>query len=702
MKKIYFLLLALCLFSSVNSQIINFPDANFKAKLLTNNCASIDGIYGNYTDDVDTNNDGEIQKSEAIAVTGLKLDNASISNLSGIENFVNLLSLSFNSNAVSSVNLSSLSSLVDLTCSFNQLTNLDLSFISLLHFLDCSHNSITNIILPPCYDEGLNVSYNLLNTIEINTLNYTIYQFDCRNNPNLTELIIKDAAIETIYDNQYRSPLLLSNCPNLQYVCARQDHIQSVQSILNTNGNTNSHINTYCSFTPGGAYYTIQGNSKIDNNNNGCDVLDFALPNLKYNISDGTNSGSLISNTTENYNILVQAGTHTLTPVFENPSYFAASPSTATVTFPAQASPFSQNFCVTANGVHPDLEVTILPIIAARPGFDAKYKIIYKNKGNTTQSGTVNLTYDDSVLDLVAANPATSNQSINNLSWDFTNLLPFETREILVTLNVNSPLEIPAVNGGSILNYTATITSPATDEIPTDNTFAYNQTVVNSFDPNDISCLEGATVTTAKVGDYVHYMIRFENKGTANAQNIVVKSLVDLAKYDINSIVPIKGSHSFVTNIKAGNKVEFIFENINLPFDDVNNDGYVSFKIKIKSTLAAGDTFSKNASIYFDYNFPIETNTATTTIQTLGTKDFEFSSYFSLFPNPATTILNISYKADIEINSISIYNTLGQIVLVIPNAQNAKTIDVSGLKTGTYFIKINSDKGSSNSKFIKE
>ena len=34
MKKIYFLLLAFAIFTSANAQIINFPDANFKAKLL--------------------------------------------------------------------------------------------------------------------------------------------------------------------------------------------------------------------------------------------------------------------------------------------------------------------------------------------------------------------------------------------------------------------------------------------------------------------------------------------------------------------------------------------------------------------------------------------------------------------------------------------------------------------------------------------
>jgi hypothetical protein len=35
--------------------------------------------------------------------------------------------------------------------------------------------------------------------------------------------------------------------------------------------------------------------------------------------------------------------------------------------------------------------------------------------------------------------------------------------------------------------------------------------------------------------------------------------------------------------------VEFIFQGIQLPFDDANNDGYVVFKIKSKNTLAIGD-----------------------------------------------------------------------------------------------------------------
>jgi hypothetical protein len=166
-------------------------------------------------------------------------------------------------------------------------------------------------------------------------------------------------------------------------------------------------------------------------------------------------------------------------------------------------------------------------------------------------------------------------------------------------------------------------------------------------------------------------------------------------------LIPIDGSHPFVTRINNTNKVEFIFENINLPFDDANNDGYVAFKIKTKPTLVVGDYFSNTANIYFDYNFPIITNIATTTLALLAKSDFEFENYFNIYPNPANDVLNIETKQTISVTSINIYNTLGQIILVIPNAQQTQSVDVSTLKTGNYFLKINSDRGSSSVKFVK-
>ncbi|WP_244875461.1 T9SS type A sorting domain-containing protein [Flavobacterium enshiense] len=490
--------------------------------------------------------------------------------------------------------------------------------------------------------------------------------------------------------------------PGLRYICVNENEISRWQQSASQFGYVNCQINSYCSFVPGGVHYIVSGNNRFDSNNDGCDASDVLLKNLKFNLTDGVNSGVFISNATGQYSIPFTSGTHTITPVLENPSYFTISPPSVNVTFPTQASPYTQNFCVTINNPIADLEVVLLPLNAARPGFNASYKLIYKNKGNTTQSGSVNLTYNDAVLDFVSAYPVESNQANNSLSWDFTNLLPFETREITVALNVNSPTETPAVNDGDILHYTTAVTSAATDEMPNDNTFVFHQRVVNSYDPNDKTCIQGTTIAQSQVGKYVHYMIRFENTGTFPAQNIVVKDMIDTNKFDINSLVPLKGSHPFVTNITSGNKVEFIFENINLPFDDANNDGYVAFKIKTKPSLVVGNTFSNSASIYFDYNFPIVTNTATTTIQTLSTQDFGFGQYFSLYPNPVKDVLNIETKQTIEVSSINIYNQLGQLVLVVPNAHAISKVDVSALSSGNYFIKINSDKGTSNTKFIKQ
>ncbi|MDN3675881.1 hypothetical protein QWY90_00805 [Flavobacterium paronense] len=59
------------------------------------------------------------------------------------------------------------------------------------------------------------------------------------------------------------------------------------------------------------------------------------------------------------------------------------------------------------------------------------------------------------------------------------------------------------------------------DEHQTDNSNYLRQIVVGSLDPNDKTCVEGNEVAPEFIDEYVHYVIRFENTGTANAENIV-------------------------------------------------------------------------------------------------------------------------------------------------------------------------------------
>jgi hypothetical protein len=224
--------------------------------------------------------------------------------------------------------------------------------------------------------------------------------------------------------------------------------------------------------------------------------------------------------------------------------------------------------------------------------------------------------------------------------------------------------------------------------------------VVNSYDPNDKTCLEGDFVGPAKIGDYVHYVIRFENNGTANAQFVRILDEIDTSKFDISTLEPLHSSHNMITKISDGNKVEFFFDNINLPFDDANNDGYVMYKIKLKSNLVLGDSFSNTAAIYFDFNAPIITEPATTNIVQLNDQEFVKNS-IRLYPNPVRDILNISQANNEDIKSVRVYNLLGQQLEYIQMQSSQESINVSQLKTGNYILKLETENGILTQKFTK-
>lgn len=637
-----------------------------------------------------------------------------------VQGLINLTALDFHSNQIASIDLQGLTNLIYLNCSFNQLPTLDIQIgFTNLQTLECSVNQLTSLNVQGLQQlhylgcggnqlQSLNVqgltnltelycSSNQLSDLNLEGLS-SMHFLNCENN-QLETLNIKCGNTNWNYNSDINS-LYFSGNPNLQYICADDDgDIAMVQQKITDYGYTNCHVNSYCSFTPGGTYYTINGTNHYDENNNGCDTLDSAFPNLKLNIDNGTTPGGLITDTTGSYFYDVQAGTYTMTPQLEDPTYFNVSPTTAvSVTFPTQASPFTQDYCISANGTHHDLEIVLIPIDDARPGFDAPYKIKYKNKGTATEIATLSFNFDDAVMDFVTANLLPTTQNTGSLVWNLGAISPFQSGEITFTMNLNSPTETPSLNNGDVLNYFTVINGLFNDETPIDNSFTMPQMVFNSYDPNDKTCLEGSTVNPTMIGQYVHYKIRFENTGTYAAQNIVVMDMIDNTKLDISSLQMVTSSHQCYTRI-AGNKVEFIFENINLPFDNAYNDGYVVFKIKTLPTLTTDSSFSNTANIYFDYNAAIVTNTTTTNITTLSTTDITFDSQWNISPNPTKDRLHISNTNDIQITSASIYNILGQLVLVITEPT---IINVSDLKTGTYIIKVITDKGTSSMKFIKE
>lgn len=787
MKQLYFLFTFVFLFSFSQAQIIDIPDASFKNLLVNTICADLNND-GYYETDVDTNDDGEIQLSEAQAVQRLKFENVSnyfsseglvsFNNLKYFDcigststyngfstppdfsqnlllegltlNYMNMESLDISNNTnlqslgvsfsnldavdvsqnvllenlslywleLSALDLTQNINLTNLTVSYTDLTDIDLSNNIYLTELRLQTNFITaldlseNTLLELIYVPNNNISsLNISNNINLITLNCDYNDFeilDLSNNINLELAYFRyndnfKYFIFKIDEDNYNSYLHFGSNPNLQYICTDESLVDYFSTWV-TNQGYDCTVNSYCSFVPSGEYYTVQGQTSLDINLNGCeDVNDLPIPNLKFNITDGITDGEMISNLSGYYFLPLEEGNYTITPTLEKFEYFEFTPEEISISFPPELSPVTQNFCLTSAGDFNDLEVVIIPLEEARPGFDTDYKIVYKNKGTTTHSGTVffDFTENSGLMEFVSSNPVNDTLENDMLTWSYTNLQPFETREILVTLNMNAPTDTPPLNGGEDIGYVADIHPYLEDETPGDNNFQIKLTVVNSYDPNDITCLEGETITPEKVGEYVHYLVRFENTGTASAINIVVKDEIDLSKFDISTLIPLSGSHDYYTRVRDNNIVEFIFEDINLPFEDASNDGYVLFKIKTLETLQLGDVFTSEANIYFDYNFPILTNTANTEVaEALSVSDFE-NNHIKVYPNPTKDLLTIT--TDSLLSRINITDINGRVVMNQKVSSNSNLeLDLSSLNKGMYFVNVQTDTGSETVKVVKQ
>ena len=595
-----------------------------------------------------------------------------------VQGLTNLEDLSCGSNQLNSLNVQGLTNLITLSCHSNQLTSLYVNGLTNLEWFYCSSNQLTSL-----YVQGLtNVKYldcysNQLTSLNVQGL-INLRYLDCSRN-QLTSLNIKGTNLkgnEHFFENR-----------NLIYICCNEQRIKDIKNKTLSNGQHNCEVNSYCSFTPGGKFYILDGENAFDENNNGCDDLAIKLPYSKYNITTGSKSGTFISNSNGKYSIPLPDGKHIITPILENHVAFTITPLSFTITFPTTSDTITQNFCITSKGIYRQTNITVIPLSPpARPGFDAKYKIVWENVGNQIESGTLNFTYDETLLDYITASQTEAQVADGIVRWNFTNLPPFEKREITVTLNVNRPTDTPAVNAGDKLYLRASIL---------DNIFSLENTVVGSYDPNDKTCLQGDRIKTDMIGKYVDYLIRFENTGNYATENVVVKDIIDTRRFDVSTLKITDASHKVYTRIE-GNKVEFIFEKIQLPFDNANNDGYIAFKIKTLPTLGLGDSLKNMVDIYFDYNFPIRTNEAKTSITwSKGTTDN--TAIINIIPNPVGNILYL--QTDETWIKAEIFDISGRIMRTV--SLDSQSIDVSSMESGTYIIKLRNGDKSGKVKFVK-
>ncbi len=167
---------------------------------------------------------------------------------------------------------------------------------------------------------------------------------------------------------------------------------------------------------------------------------------------------------------------------------------------------------------------------------------------------------------------------------------------------------------GNQICFDVTVTPPAGDNNISNNTLTHCFAVSNSYDPNE---KEVSPVGSLEFpfNDWLTYTIHFQNTGTAPAQHIQVLDTLD-ADLDASTFQLLSYSHTPMVQL-FGSKVHFNFVNINLvdsTTDAEASKGYVSYRIKPLPNLPLGTTIENTASIYFDFNAPIVTNTVSNVI----------------------------------------------------------------------------------------
>lgn len=172
-------------FTVTSSSLVAIPDANFEQALV------------NFGTDTDIMVNGQISIQDALAATFLSMNNANISDLTGIEAFTNLTSLQCGSNNLTTLNVSKNTNLITLNCNNNQLTQLDISGNIALEDLNFFNNNLSqlnvtnntnlkSLIASDNQLTELNISNNV-NLVVLSLNNNSLTAIDLTNNTNLEE-----------------------------------------------------------------------------------------------------------------------------------------------------------------------------------------------------------------------------------------------------------------------------------------------------------------------------------------------------------------------------------------------------------------------------------------------------------------------------------------------------------------------------------
>lgn len=446
----------------------------------------------------------------------------------------------------------------------------------------------------------------------------------------------------------------------------------------------------------------ITGNVFFDNNNdcvfNSGDIpMRWIFVKMLYN---GTMIGGSFTDSSGNYSIVAPAG-FSLTLEIDNgfnTNLITSCPTGGNYTIstlPASG----KNFGITCNQPGFDLSGNIWAW-GIRPGSTASVSFDFWNLACSPASGSVTVTLPNGVT-YVSGNPVPTTINGNVLTYtinpyDFYFSYPLYSNSTITVMG-SSALVI-----GDTLCFQMALDPVAGDLNPSDNFKEICVPVRNSCDPNE-KFEKHAHWSSAGIspGTELEYTVNFQNVGNDWAYKVVVVDTID-NNADMNSLKITASSHPMNVYLQGTNILKFEFLNINLAAATVNeplSHGFLSYKISPKTGLPDGTVIENSASIFFDFNEAIVTNTVTDIIDiTIGIDESDEELLVVTYPNPATDFIRIKLpentEAFVRLSSIS-----GQRVSE-RKIKNNELVELKHLAGGIYLLQVFSDRVRYNEKLI--
>lgn len=425
-------------------------------------------------------------------------------------------------------------------------------------------------------------------------------------------------------------------------------------NVTDANG-CNKYDWVYLEYAPS-CYGIISGTVYQDNLGN-CSPVSGNPPMPNVILSDGPSW--TMTNSAGQYSFSELPGTYTVSqtvPLYHN-QLCPSAPATITATVASAGSVSSGNDFYNAPIVPvQDLRVSMMCNVA-RPGFQQHVTLKIFNDGTTPAIPTLTFVHDAQVT-LNNAVPAANNyiSTTQTATWNFNSIPAHGSATVHVYLSVPTTATL-----GNTLMHTANVDPVAGDSTPLNNVESCSRIITGSYDPNDKAVLPEGLITTDQL---LKYTIRFQNTGTDTAFTVMISDTLS-NNLDISTFREGVASHDYDLTLHGNGIMQWTFNNILLPDSNINepaSHGFVTFYIKPKSTLFGGDKILNDASIYFDFNAPIITNTVESEIDgpvaILPTLD---DDGIGLYPNPSRDAATVAFVLDRneEVN-VSVFNLHGQ------------------------------------------